>query len=328
MKIYFNRQCGSYGCNNKSGTQSFIDKFYKFCNEEGIKITNNINDIYDLHFVLCLDDDVYKSKEKGIPILMRLDGMYSPACGSNWKQMNDKMIEHTKLADHVIFLNEYCLDTFSHFAGWTPENITFISNGCDTEIFKRNGMKELKNNILVYGENRRPNQIKPILDAMPLVIKEFPDTECHIVGGGNKEVLDLIPKKSYFKQFGRIKNFDLPKYAHNCSIAVCPGAKLADHSAVSEVLCCEVPIICYDNGGVHFKVKDAGIILKSEYYGWDRFPNENPQELANAIIKMLNNKHEYILRTKKLKKDLNLETMKNKYINVIKKVINEYGKIK
>ena len=120
---------------------------------------------------------------------------------------------------------------------------------------------------------------------------------------------------------GPIENFNLPKYANQCSVMAFSVNKPADQNAVSECLACGLPIVCYDGGGTHYKVKDAGIILKSEYYGWDRWPNENAQEFADAIIEILKEKRLYFNKAIKRRKDLSLELMAEKYIKVFQEVL-------
>ena len=321
MKIYFSHKRGNYTKNTKSGSATFIDKFYKFMDEEGIEVTNDFNDSFDIHFALFCDGNAIISKNRGKKVVTRVDGLYSPACGGDWKKINDLISETVKVSDHTIFLNKYCLDTFNHFSGFTPENYSFIPNGCDNDIFKPPITKKFNNNILFYGEVRRFIQIKTVVKSIDLVREKIPDAELWIVGDIKPEFRMGIPDKPYIKLIGAIKNCDLPKYADQCSVMGMCSSKAADHSTVSECLCCGLPVVCYDDGGCHYKIGDAGIILESEYYGWDRFAENNPENYANALVKVLKDKHAYYIKALKTRESLSLSLMKQKYLEVLKNVL-------
>jgi len=322
MKIYFNKLREEYGKNIKSGSRTFIDKFYNFMEKRGHTITNNPRDNHRIQFVLCYDDIDTTRK-----VVTRIDGMHSPACSPIFDKMNKPIINSVRQSDHVIFQSRFCLNTFKHFAGFTPKKYSFIFNGTDTNIFKPLKDKLFKNNILVYGEARRENCIMPAIKAIELIRKKIPDAELWIVGGGTKEVLSKIPDKPYIKKFGSIENFSLPVYADECSVMAFPTYKPSDHNSVSECLACGLPVVCYDSGGTHEKVGDAGVILKSLYYGWDYFPEEDPEEFAEAIIHVLNYKNVYFKRACARRDDLSLDKMAEKYIKVFEEVLNEKKRI-
>lgn len=181
--------------------------------------------------------------------------------------------------------------------GVSPSKIKIINFGIDTRKFQP-GLKDenlLKNleisdcPIVISLRRLEPGySVETLIKAIPLVIKEIPDTKFLIVGEGSQEeelkrlAKDLGVAES-IRFIGQVPNEELPKYIRIADVYV--STSLSDGgiaSSTAEAMACELPVIITDTADNKKWVKDGenGFLI----------PVKNPEILAEKIIYLLKNK--------------------------------------
>lgn len=124
---------------------------------------------------------------------------------------------------------------------------------------------------------------------------------------------------------GRTDHSMLPDLIRSADVFVHPVVNSACPHTVLEALACGIPVICYSGTGPAEFVGESGVILQSEYegvhHGFKRFPNEDPQQLADAIIKVLAASNAYGSKARARASMFSSEITGNKYETVFREAI-------
>lgn len=184
-------------------------------------------------------------------------------------------------------------------------DIIVINNGANIEMFRPLDMdkneirKELNLSLSDYyinftGNLFRYQGVEYLIQSVPLILKEYPNTKFLVVGDGvmKKELVELAKKTGVSDKFiftGTVPYEEVPKYINASDVCVAPSArdernKKSGGSSLKiyEYLACGKPVVTGNLDG------DKDLILESNA-GYV-VSAENTAELANAIIKLLKNK--------------------------------------
>ncbi|MEE9303208.1 MAG: glycosyltransferase [Thiotrichaceae bacterium] len=177
-----------------------------------------------------------------------------------------------------------------------PDKLIHIPNGLDTEDFKvtttnrRKLRQELGLNTKDIGLITVGNLIPykghaDLLNAMPSIIKSYPNIRCYIAGedrGIRKELVKLthqIEISEYVIFLGQ-RN-DIPELLMAMDIFVFPSHEEGFSNALLEAMASGLAIIATDVGGNKEALDNGRLGLLT--------PSKNPAALASTVIKLLSN---------------------------------------
>jgi len=182
--------------------------------------------------------------------------------------------------------------------GTKPEKIKIIYFGVDTKKFSPGPKdKELikKLNIencpvVISLRNLEPiYDVETLIKAIPLVLKEVPETKFIIAGKGSEEeklkkLAEKLKVSKSIRFVGFILNDELPKYLRTVDVYVSTSLSDAGISAsTAEAMACGLPVIITKTGENEKWVKnDEGGYL---------IPIKNPEILAEKIIFLVKNEN-------------------------------------
>ena len=216
-------------------------------------------------------------------------------------------------------------------AGVNPEKIKVIYFGVDTHKFKP-GRKDEKlkmeiamlNSPTVISLRRMDSRggVEYLITAIPLVLKEVPETKFVIAGRGSQEAeLKQLAKSlgvsDSIRFVGFIANDELPKYLASADIYVSTSLSDAGLAAsTAEAMACELPVVITDFGDNRKWVEDGvnGFIV----------PLKDPKSLAEKIIYLLKNpdiRKEFGMRNRKIIEE------RNNYYKEMAKMENIYKEL-
>jgi len=173
-----------------------------------------------------------------------------------------------------------------------PGNYRIIPNGVDPVRFSPDVepfpdlVEEGWINLLFVGRLEPRKGLRYLLKAMPKIVKEFPKTRLLIVGSGplkkwyQKFIKDEIKDRIYF--VGVSPPEKLPRYYASSHIFISPATQGESFGIVLlEAMATGIPIIASDIPGYRQVMEDG----KEGFF----VPPENPEEIANATIQLLEN---------------------------------------
>lgn len=136
--------------------------------------------------------------------------------------------------------------------------------------------------ILFFGRISPYKGLEYLCEAMKMVVKEVPDAELTIAGGG-KLYFDFTPYEDwkYIKLDNRyVPDEEIAQLINNAAICVCPYTDATQSGIIANSFGLDTPVIATNVGGLPDMVEDGktGLIV----------PPKDSRSLADAIIKLLN----------------------------------------
>ena len=218
--------------------------------------------------------------------------------------------------------------------GADPKKINIIYFGTDTRNFNPTQKSEkFRDDLEIFDLPTviSLRQLDPIYDveslitAIPLVLKEVPETKFVIAGRGSQEAeLKQLAKSlgvsDSIRFVGFIANDELPKYLASADIYVSTSLSDAGIAAsTAEAMACSLPVVITDFGDNKKWVEEGvnGFIV----------PLKDPKSLAERIIYLLKNegvRMKFGMRNRKIIEERNnyykeMEKMESIYIELIER---------
>lgn len=243
-------------------------------------------DIFHAHFI---------SSYGLIGALTNFHPFYVSVWGTDIFQFPSKNPINRKLIEFTLNRADRICST-SHVMGketnkYTNKEISITPFGVDLNIFKPLA-KEDKTTIQIGIVKALSDKygISTLIQAFKLVHNKHNDTELVIVGGGPqlndyKELSNKLNISDRVKFIGRIPNTEVPKFINKMDIFTVPSRDQESFGvAAVEAMACGVPVVVTNVGGLPEVVVEGktGFIV----------PKEDPDQLAAAIIRLIENKEE------------------------------------
>lgn len=190
-----------------------------------------------------------------------------------------------KYSSGIVLLNNKQKDAFCSYYKVKQDKICISS----LSIYENIGLMasktkvEKSRNILFFGRISPYKGIEYLCQAIEIVHKEMPDIKLTIAGSG-KIYFDIKPylDQGYIDFQNRFISLEeMVMMLQQCSICVCPYTDATQSGVIMTSFALAKPVIASNVGGLEEMIEDgkSGLLVKPK----------NPQELANAIIHLLNN---------------------------------------
>ena len=205
------------------------------------------------------------------------------------------------------------------------DNILFDSkcNNPNADYFKHFNIRPDSSVVVLVGNLRPVKGIDVLIKSAKYIVQKFPKVYFLIVGDGN-EKQNLTNLASDLNIQDRIifagKRDDIPSILSICDIGVSSSHSEGLSNSIIEYMTSGLPVICTDVGGNNELVEDSrnGYLVP---------PNE-PEEMARALLKLLENKNLANnmgkLSKKRSKKYFSLETFIEKMQNYYNSLLIDY----
>ena len=259
-------------------------------------------DIIYMRHSLFFNCGYFLSKLLRIPVITEVNGLIvdeSRLRESKSNRLIDR-IERFNLArtDKFIAVTSRLKQVLMKEYDIAESKITVVQNGANTRLFKPidtfKTRRELNLandcNYVCFAGGLAPWQgVEYLIHAAPRILKEILDTKFLIVGDGPKkqELVELAEKTGVSDNFiftGTVPYEEVPKYINASDVCVVPKRPLkSGYSPLKlyEYMACGKPVVASRLEGFEILEKQkAGILVEPE----------NPEDLAKAIIKLLEDK--------------------------------------
>ncbi len=241
-------------------------------------------------------------------------------------------LPYVRSADGIIATSNEQANLIEHLFLMERKKIFKVFNGIDVNVFIPEKTDKIRpvynilptsNFVLSLARLERDKGIQNIIKAMPLILKELPDTKLMIVGDGSfAQELKKMVLKSHLENnviFTGMLPFDvLPDYFNSCDLFVNPTIRQNGYDlTILEAMACEKPVVVSNIGSVPTAVSD----------GIDGFlvPPGDKKKLAEAVIAILKDKDlAYRLgieARRKVVESFSVESMVNGTLKVFEEVI-------
>jgi phosphatidylinositol alpha-1,6-mannosyltransferase len=206
-------------------------------------------------------------------------------------------------ADKIITNSEFTSAQVKRF-GITEDKIYKVTPGVDTDIF-RPGLEvsglikkfnlENKQVLLTVSRLVKRKGIDTVINALPLLVKDFPGIIYLVVGSGPEEnyFKTMVREKSFERRvvfIGEVSDEDLPRFYNLCDVYVMPNRQTHDFDNIEgfgisfiEASACARPVI----GGVSGGSADAVVEGES---GFLIYPPDSVEKFTQCLSRLLKDK--------------------------------------
>jgi len=231
--------------------------------------------LFRKRFVLFIpgNHQIYRNKEnRNLRIIMKIALMFADKIGTFSPSILDEFEYHMKKIDR--------------------KKIFYILNPVDCKKFKPNEQDMYENTILSVGRIASVKNHEMLINAIPFIVKEFPDIKIKIIGAIQDEVyynkIKELAKNTRCEKniefVGKIDHEQLPNWYNSCKIFVLTSRSEGIPNSLLEAMACGKPFISTAVGGIPDIVKDKinGMFVEIDHY----------EELAKKINSLLKNTKE------------------------------------
>lgn len=321
------------------GTATFAAKFKQGMESLGHTVITELGEDYDVLFMIvqCPFKYLRDAKQKGRPIVQRLDGVYYwSVAGWKFPLLNAKalLIRHF-YTDFTVYQSLYSQTCANRFLGRKRlDRHAVIYNGVDLELFSPAGPKaklqDMSGQTVFFTASafRRPDQIEPILAALKVYKKKFGSNFKLALAGSFKGRLNGFDKTLASKNtqlLGPIKNPDLPPYERAADVFLFTHLNPPCPNNVIEALAAGLPICGVNDGAMSELVTPGKTGELSEAHGqafWQE-RTYNAEQFADNLHRIVKRKGEYsALARASAEKRFSLAKMLSEYVKVFEKLVN------
>lgn len=266
-----------------------------------ILTSKKIDLIYERHHVFGVG--IILGKIFKTPVVVEVNGITAEEISSSYFSNKILLIFIHKMerflfthADSIVTVSVNIKNYLSNSYGIAANKICVVSNGVNIDLFKPiTDSKKILNleddyyYVLFVGNLAKWQDVETLIKAAPLVLSKIPQTRFLIVGEGvmKNKLMELVRNtgvENFFIFTGVVKYEKVPLYINASDVCIAPFLKSRKCSPLKiyEYMACQKPFVSSGIEDVMDALKEAnaGIFVEPE----------NPHELSEAIIKILNDK--------------------------------------
>lgn len=203
-----------------------------------------------------------------------------------WYSFLKMQIKVTRQLKHVVTVSDQSRrDTATDF-GVADDHLKVIYNGIDTDQFKplANVQRNRYQLICTASADQPLKGLKYLLQAMPKLIKLFPQLQLTVVGklqaeGPTETLIQQLGIAERIQFVSGISTERLVELYSESTIAICPSLYEGFGLPAGEAMACGVPVISSTGGALPEVVGNAGIIV----------PKGDSEALGHQIAQLLDN---------------------------------------
>jgi glycosyltransferase involved in cell wall biosynthesis len=183
--------------------------------------------------------------------------------------------------------------------GVDRKNITIIPNGVDLTRIHNIEPSENKCDIIFVGRLIKEKNVDVLIKAVGLLVNNFPDAECHIIGNGpdKGKLVDIIIKCGLL---GKVRFLDFMEHdeviAHmkSSKMLVLPSSREGFGMVVMEAFACGIPVITVKeemNAAYELVSRETGFVVDLKTHELSRvmnilmsMTNETRKEMSKSAV--------------------------------------------
>jgi len=199
-----------------------------------------------------------------------------------------------KKSDLILANSITAIDRIKQILGLNSTKIKYFPFHADLKIFKKENVQTEKQ-IVYIGNFGISQALEVLINSIPIVLSKIPELNVKLYGGGfcESKIRNLVKELGLEKSihfFNPVSREEIPSILSKSLIGIVPledneGLRSAIPTKTFEYLACSLPVLAYgrsDELKRIIKESDAGIYID----------NNNHKEIADSLIKLLNDEDE------------------------------------
>lgn len=323
INIYYKRTNKPWG-----GVNSFLNAFAFWATQLKVELKSKLNDDFEIVFfsgpykdrtrmvnikyLKCLKEFGtthpflrYFIKRAEKKVVYRCDGFRDEYAGLDEDPADRVQKECLKIADLVIFQNEFCLKSAQRpHIGFNGENYRIVHNGVNQEMFQfKSDFWDGKRTLKVFAANWSSNPKKGY--ATIAEFSTLPGVELTFCG----QWPDSIDKKNV-KALEAIPQSELAKEFCKHDVLLHPAEFDPSPNVCIEAISCGLPILYHSTSGIKEVAGDCGLEI-------------NEKNLNETLTEFKNNYNDLLDVVKKRYKYFSMERCAKEYFTAFEEILDE-----
>ena len=231
------------------------------------------------------------ARRRGIPVVLNQDGVAYPGwAGEATHRINAPMRHALLAADHVLYQSEFAKRSADSFLGEPRGSWDVLSNAVDVDRFTPAEAPPGGPVLLLGGDQTQDYRVDLALRTLAAFVPSHPGAQLLVTG---RLIAPIEPLVEELGLTGRVRV--LGEYAQRDAPDVFRQAHLLLHTKVNdpcptlvlEAMACGLPVVYPASGGTVELVGDEAGIGVPHPQTWERDEPPPPDELAQAIDRVL-----------------------------------------
>jgi glycosyltransferase involved in cell wall biosynthesis len=237
---------------------------------------------------------------RGIPVVLNQNGVAYPGFAGDATEALNKPYRRALLAaDHVFYQSEFSKLSADTFLGKPRGGWEILYNAVDVDHFTPAREPPTGGpTLLLGGDQTQEYRLELALRAFALVASDQPDARLLVTGRLASDPAPLLAELDIADAVefaGRYTQLDAPTVIRRAHLMLHTKVKDPCPSAVIEAMACGLPVVYPASGGtVELVGADAGIGVPHAD-GWERDDPPQPEALAEAVVRVLEDRERYSL---------------------------------
>jgi glycosyltransferase involved in cell wall biosynthesis len=232
------------------------------------------------------------AQRRGVPVAVNQDGVAYPGwAGEATEELNRPLRRALVAADHVVYQSRFSKESSDAFLGEPPGSWEVLHNAVDVEHFAPASQPPTRGPVLLLGgDQTQAYRLELALHTFARVLASEPDARLLIAGrlvSPLVPVLERLGLRGRVELVGRYAQRDAPGLLRRAHVLLHTKVKDPCPSAVIEAMACGLPVIYPASGGTVELVGDEAGIGVPHPDGWERDEPPAPEELAEAVARVL-----------------------------------------
>lgn len=282
------------------------------------------------------ENECRDAKLKKIPVVYHMNSCWHPFFVDQWKKENRKFIHiHNELSNFIIYGSRFAKEGAKQFLGTPKVESQIIYNGVDLDLFTPGVKSDRPMTLLIAGRHDLRHRIEPMLMALPLLLKDRPQTRLLIAGeclegeglrncsrNSFADLLKEIPE-GVVEWLAPYTQIEAPDLYRRADILIHLKQMDWTPNVVAEAMACGLPVVHTGNGGLPELVDDAGVGLGLEM-NWERIQEVDVEMLVKAILTVDESRSEMSKAARRrAEEEFSLQKWMEKHLQIFRNLLKQ-----
>jgi glycosyltransferase involved in cell wall biosynthesis len=238
------------------------------------------------------------ARRRSVPVVVNMDGVAYPGwAGEQTEELNEPYRRALRAATHVLYQSEFSKSSADEFLGAPPGSWEILHNAVDVNHFTPAAEPPPNGPVLLLGgDQTQAYRLELGLRTFARVLESEPFARLVVTGrlvSPAEPLMDELDLRGRVDVVGRYSQRDAPDVMRRTHLLLHTKVQDPCPSVVIEAMSCGLPVVYPASGGtVELVGEEAGIGVQHPT-GWERDEPPAPEELAAAVLKVLDDRPRY-----------------------------------
>jgi glycosyltransferase involved in cell wall biosynthesis len=238
------------------------------------------------------------ARRRSVPIVVNMDGVAYPGwAGERTEELNEPYGRALRAAAHVLYQSEFSKSSADEFLGTPLGSWEILHNAVDVNHFTPPVEPPPNGPVLLLGgDQTQAYRLELGLRTFARVLESEPFARLLVTGrlvSPAEPLIDELDLRGRVDLVGRYSQREAPDVMRRAHLLLHTKVQDPCPSVVIEAMSCGLPVVYPASGGTPELVgEEAGIGVRHPT-GWERDEPPAPEELAAAVLRVLDDRPGY-----------------------------------